>query len=374
MPSVFCISRRKNNVNYTITREACMWERLKSTAAPLVLYGTGNGADKLIDALAAIGRMPDGVFASDGFVRRRTFRDMPVLSYAEARENFSDAMNVLIAFGSSLPDVMGKMDELAEKHVTYIPELPLFGGDLFTYDYYLAHREEIAAAYAMLSDDESRILFTDMLDYRLRGEVRCLRRTQPDADSYKELLGNMPVHRALDGGAYNGDSARTMLKAFPMLAKIRACEPDPRTVRKLTAWAEETGGIIEVIPCALSDNAGSMDFHTSGSRGSGGNGANRRGADTQVQTETIDRLCADFHPDLIKLDVEGWEAEALRGAEETLLRDRPALAVSLYHRAQDLFALPLWLRDHTRGSYSWHLRRVPCYPAWDLMLYAVPNG
>jgi FkbM family methyltransferase len=164
-----------------------------------------------------------------------------------------------------------------------------------------------------------------------------------------------------------------MLSVFPTIESIHACEPDPRTFRKLSAFAEECGKV-KAIPCALSDRAGTMAFHTSGSRGSGGSGANRRGADTEVCTETIDRLCTDFHPDLIKLDVEGWEAEALCGARETILRDRPALAVSLYHRAWDLFALPLWLKNNTAGAYTWHLRRVPCYPAWDLMLYAIPLG
>ena len=361
-------------MDFSITRGECMWEKLAQTDAPLVLYGTGNGADKLIDALVAFGRTPDGVFASDGFVRRRTFRDMPVLSYTEAREQFGDGMNVLIAFGSSLPEVMGRMDALAEKHVTYIPELPLFGDELFTYDYYRAHQTEIAAAYALLTDDASRTLFTDMLEYRLRGDLRFLRRTQTDAKSYRELFSGMTVRRALDGGAFSGDSARVMLEVFPALEAVRACEPDPRTHKKLAAFAAESGGIIEAIPCALSATAGLMDFHTSGSRGSGGSGANRRGADTEVRTETIDALCADFSPDLIKLDVEGWEAQALHGAQRTLLRDRPALAISLYHRARDLFALPLWLKKHTLGEYTWHLRRVPCYPAWDLMLYAIPLG
>ncbi len=361
-------------MDYSITREECMWEKLKASSSPIVLYGTGNGADKLIDALALIGRKPDGVFASDGFVRRRTFRDMPVLSYAEARELFGDGMNVLIAFGSSLPDVMERMDKVAEKHITYIPELPLFGDDLFTYDYYLTHREEISAAYDLLSDDISRALFTDMLNYRLRGEIRFLRRTQSDADSYRELLGGRTVRRALDGGAFSGDSAQVMREVFPTLEKILACEPDPRTFRKLSSFAAESGGILEAIPCALSDTEGSMDFHTSGSRGSGGSGSNRRGSDTEVRTETVDALCTDFRPDLIKLDVEGWESEALHGARKTIMRDRPALAVSLYHRARDLFALPLWLSENTAGEYTWHLRRVPCYPAWDLMLYAIPIG
>jgi len=153
---------------------------------------------------------------------------------------------------------------------------------------------------------------------------------------------------------------------------VLACEPDPRTFRKLSAYAQTADGTVQSVQCALSREDGTLSFHSSGSRGSGSDGANRRGSDTEVPARSIDSLCAGFSPDLIKLDVEGAEADALQGAQNTLLRDRPALIVSLYHRTEDLFTLPLWLRDHVRGAYSWHLRRIPCYPAWDLMLYALP--
>ena len=46
---------------------------LSEGSRPIVLYGTGNGADKVIEYLSSLGRLPDAVFASDGFVRRRTF-------------------------------------------------------------------------------------------------------------------------------------------------------------------------------------------------------------------------------------------------------------------------------------------------------------
>ena len=68
-----------------------LWQTLASLSAPLVLYGTGDGADKILDVMEAKGLHADGVFASDGFVRKRTFRGMPVLSYREALARFGEA-------------------------------------------------------------------------------------------------------------------------------------------------------------------------------------------------------------------------------------------------------------------------------------------
>ena len=74
--------------------------------------------------------------------------------------------------------------------------------------------------------------------------------------------------------------------------------------------------------------------------------------------------------DMLKLDVEGSEVSALLGAARTLRDSRPVLAISAYHRPEDLWVLPdllaelcpdyrLYLRQHTNNSF-------------DLVLYGVP--
>jgi len=362
-------------MNYHVERRECMWEKLASDSRPIVLYGTGNGADKLRFALEQIGRTPAGVFASDGFVRNRTYGTMPVLSYEEALHRFGEEMIVLIAFGSSLSDVMAKMDWVAARHETYIPELPLFGEELFTYDYYTVHEAEISRAYSLLSDESSQALFRDMLDYRLRGEVRFLSRTETPSDTFRTLLCGMPIRTAIDGGAFKGDSAAVMEESLAELSCIYAVEPDRRSYAKLCAYADTKNGLVRPIHAALSDHGSMHVFSGSGSRGAGLSGTNHRARTEEVQSLTIDALCREENverTDLIKLDVEGEEMPALRGAAEVIHRDRPALAISLYHRAGDLFRIPLWIEEQMPGAYRYHLRRAPCYPAWDLLLVCVP--
>ena len=154
-----------------LPKDQTVWEILRHTDRPIVLYGTGNGGDKLIDALARIGRTPDGVFASDGFIRNRTFHDMPVLSLSDAERQFGRDMIILCAFGSSVPEVMDHMRRLDENYTFYMPELPLYSGDLFDYEYFATHIDEISEAYSLFSDERARALFRDVLLYRLSGKV-----------------------------------------------------------------------------------------------------------------------------------------------------------------------------------------------------------
>lgn len=360
-------------MDFSITRGECLWEKLARTERPLVLYGTGNGADKLIAALAAFGKEPSGVFASDGFVRRRTFAGMEVLSFADACQRFGEEMIVLIAFGSSLPGVMEQMRAVAARCETYIPELPLFGGGLFTYDYFCAHRRELDDAFALLADDASRALFTDMLTYRLRGELSSLSRTETPQESYRSLLAGRNIRTAIDGGAFRGDSAAAMLRALSELRTVYAAEPDERSFARLTAYAASTKGAVRPLPYALSDHTGRISFSATGSRGASIGGAARRARESAAACTTIDAIAAHTRIDLIKLDVEGNEKLALAGAAETLRRDLPALAVSVYHRCEDLFAVILQLEAMLPSVYRYHLRRAPCYPAWDLLLLALPR-
>ena len=74
--------------------------------------------------------------------------------------------------------------------------------------------------------------------------------------------------------------------------------------------------------------------------------------------------------DYIKYDVEGSEAAALRGSAEVIHRFSPALLVSLYHRSEDLYALPLLIRE-LNPHYRFYLRRMAGIPAWDINLYCV---
>ena len=76
----------------------------------------------------------------------------------------------------------------------------------------------------------------------------------------------------------------------------------------------------------------------------------------------------------IKFDVEGSEEKAIAGAEETIAKCLPALAVSLYHRSEDLFSLPLMIKERFPAYEGFYLRRRAGYPAWDLTLYVTKKN
>ena len=88
----------------------------------------------------------------------------------------------------------------------------------------------------------------------------------------------------------------------------------------------------------------------------------------EVMGLPADELLAGRTPDFINFDVEGAEKQAIEGCADSIRRHTPALQVALYHRSEDIFALPLMIHE-LNPNYRFYMRRYPYVPAWDLNLF-----
>ncbi|MBQ9978401.1 MAG: FkbM family methyltransferase [Clostridia bacterium] len=350
-----------------------LWHYLAASDRPIVMYGMGNGADKIIAVCEKYGVTISDFFASDGFVRGHSIHGKTVISYSAMKEKY-DGQDpiVLLSFASSLPEVMALFKRVGDECELYAPDVPVFGDTLFTIEFFEANRERFEAVYKMLADEESRRIYKNVICYKLTGDIKYLWESESDKrDVYENLLDCKNIHSYLDLGTYNGDTVREMLFYNPTLKKAIALEPDARNFRKLTEYA--SGARIE-LKCI---NAGAwcknttLLFDASGNRNAGivsrGNIVSKI---KEVPVLTVDSVLEGESVDYIKYDVEGSEREALLGSAKTIKKYTPKLLVSLYHRSEDMFALPELVKE-INPNYSLYLRRFPYIPAWDLNLYAI---
>ena len=94
--------------------ELDLWDKLANTKKPIVLYGMGNGADKILRVCEDYGIAVSDFFASDGFVRGQSFHGKTVLSYAAVREKYGDGnFIVLVSFATRLTEVMEQIRQIA---------------------------------------------------------------------------------------------------------------------------------------------------------------------------------------------------------------------------------------------------------------------
>ncbi|QKF83304.1 FkbM family methyltransferase [Halarcobacter ebronensis] len=87
--------------------------------------------------------------------------------------------------------------------------------------------------------------------------------------------------------------------------------------------------------------------------------------DNFMNVRKIDKL------DFLKLDIEGAEYNCLKGAINTLKKDRPQLSISIYHKYEHLYEIPLFLYDNL-ANYTFRLGQYH-YEHGETVLYAIPN-
>ena len=323
-----------------------MWNYLKSCNKPIAIYGMGNGADKIIDTLALYGVTPAGVFASDDFVRGQTFRGFEVKKYSVLKQEFPD-MIVLVSFGTFRDDVLENIKSIAKETRVLAPDVPVYGGGLFTRDYAKEHKSELEEVYNMLCDELSKKVFYNTVMYRITGEINYLFEIETSPlEAYSNILKLNDNEVYCDLGAYNGDTVDEFLLVVSGYNKIYAFEPDKKNFKKLYKKYGNSNNIF-LFNSALSDKTGELGFLTNGDDALKGQKAT-----------------------YIKFDVEGMEKKAILGAKETITLNKPKMLVSAYHKTDDYFVLPKLIKQ-IRPDYKVYMRHYKYIPAWDTQFYFV---
>ncbi len=352
--------------------ERDMWQTLRESTKPIVMYGMGNGADKILAVFSEKGITVSDFFASDGFVRHQQFHGKPVMSYSEICEKYDD-FTVVVSFGSKLPEVLSNIYKISGERELYIPDVPVVSdSEVFDLPFFEAHRDELSAACELFSDELSRQTFCDVILYKLTGKLEYLRgHTVTPDEVFQKVLDARNYRFTADLGAYNGDSIRELAGYASELSQVVAFEPDRRNYRKLCAFSETVPYKITACNCAAWNEERMLSFTSGGNRNSTliGDVGVKTGA--KIKTTAAVRLDSVYtgQCDYIKYDVEGAEYEALLGSREVIGCWHPELLVSMYHRSEDMWRLPLLVRE--LGYKELYLRRYEYVPAWDLNLLAV---
>lgn len=352
-----------------------LWEYLQQCDKKVVLYGMGDGAEKIKSVLDEKKVDVADIMASDEFVRGHDFLGYRVKKLSEIEAEYDDFI-ILVCFGSQLPDVTEHIYKMSEKHELYAPNVPVVGGGLFDMQFAEEHRSELCKVYDMLADEQSKRVFESDIRYKLGGDLKYLRECETPSEEKFDLLGIGTEEIYVDLGAYNGDTLIEFLNETSMqFKKLYAMEPDIKNYRKLKRRLYMIGsGIFEAYNTGAWNEDTSIAFDLRGGRSSRATTANGKTANSprvrEIKMMTVDTMLHGDPASYIKLDVEGAEENALNGARETIANFRPKLNVALYHRNEDIFKLPLLVNEMNK-KYKLYMRHHPYIPDWDTNLYCV---
>jgi FkbM family methyltransferase len=272
----------------------------------------------------------------------------------------------------------------------------------FFFDWFLKNYESLFAAYSLLGNEPSKRLYLYLISFRLAGHfsVRLPVAFAGKADefaAYKALEKSTPSQLAasgpfgrlrhfdfehggnryvvdclgleyylfrgqyfyrqdgiaiapaagdtvIDGGACTGDTAAVFSNAVGPDGSVFCFDPVADHLSVLAYNAKQFAyDNVRVMPYGLSDKNVVAEPMVLNQYAPGFNSGNNqvplRSIDFLVNTKDIAKI------DFIKLDVEGAELDSIRGARASILRFKPKLAISLYHKPNDLFEIILYIKD-----------------------------
>ncbi|MBR1419932.1 MAG: FkbM family methyltransferase [Selenomonadaceae bacterium] len=222
-------------------------------------------------------------------------------------------------------------------------------------EFYLEHLPEIFDVYQMFNDDESRRVF---LAFML-GHSSC-RVSDFIFDSMPQyfLHGFMPKPGdiLIDGGAFDGSSG-AMFKKYG--CEVYSFELDSKNFERAKDRANRDGFVVENF--GLGEHSKQVEYFPNNYGSAVGNYYVSEDQKRTAQLISIDEYVQDKNLpriDFVKLDIEGSELATLKGAALSIARWKPRLAISAYHRPEDVFTLAKFLKS-IRPDYEFAFRHYP---------------
>ena len=229
----------------------------------------------------------------------------------------------------------------------------------------------IVTLYGLLNDEKSRHVFKAALKFKLTEDYTYLLEVKDDVKKqyFDEVVKFGDEEVFVDCGGYTGDTIEAFLKAVDNKFKhIYSFEPDERNFKILTKYVEglEQKDKIKAIKAGVYYK--SSVFYLQGEEMA--IACTNEATDRKVEVCAIDDV-VKFAPTYIKMDIETFETYALLGAMESIIKYKPKLAISIYHKFDDLWNIPLLLKQWV-SEYDLYIRHYECYQA-ETVVYAIPR-
>jgi len=176
----------------------------------------------------------------------------------------------------------------------------------------------------------------------------------------------------VDAGCLDLKTSKAFLHACKSVKKIYAFEPDPCQFQKCVDEAKAYE-FIEVLPYALWHKKTKVNFACQELIPAAGhvteNNLENNGNLINIDAISLDDFLKGKEVTFIKTDIEGAELNALIGAEKTIRKYKPKLAICIYHKKQDIIDIPLYINS-LNPEYKFYIRHYSDGP-YDTVLYAI---
>ena len=352
-------------------------EHLKTTMMKekkIAAWGTGRGAKKLLQLMKIIGWKGELLFIDTNKEKCNVLYEgfLTVSPNTFFEENYTLDTFIVITC-ADVGGVKQTINSFVEHPKVLVSDLTSIDLDVSEtwFEFIESHMIDFSEAYELLADEKSKEIFVGLLNYRISRDVSYIETYVDDEKNQYFEKSLFPIDNLViaDCGAYVGDTINNFIRLTGgNYKKIYTFEPDKLIYKKLMANIRKAGW--EKI---LAYNIGVYKEKAVLSFESGENGTEMSNhisvlGNIEVEVDSLDNI-VDGEIDLIKMDIEGAEYDALLGCKKLISRYKPVLAVCIYHKRDDYYVL-LKLIHELNPDYKLYIRQY-AYNDNETIVYAV---
>ena len=319
----------------------------------IVLFGAGGlEGDAFWDNLEAMG-LNVACFADTYAITSQSGR-FPILRPDELIAIYPDA-TIIISASTSYPIIYKQLLELgySDTQIINYPEVRELLPEV-NMDNFKLHIEGYEWAYNFFKDDISKNIILQRINWYLFADK--LDQSQDVQYFEKDVLTLSENEVFVDAGFYTGDTSEEFIRKVKNKYKhIYGFEADKFTIEKCNNFLEENENITLVAKVLYSYKT-VLKFKSYGNSMSCISDDDTESI-TRIDATSLDIFFADkaMQPTFIKMDIEGGEQDALLGSKHVIETYKPKLALSVYHKVDDIYKMPQLIESY-RSDYEYTLR------------------
>ncbi len=364
-----------NKLEKNKNKEKEFFEKIKKMPKPLMLFGAGSASVFILKRLRENNIEPICFCDNNKQKHGTEYLGLPVYSYNDFRKRYN-SYYILITI-AKMKEILNFLYKKGEKksNIFYMANFRDPWSKPTDYEFIRKNIKRFKNAYNCLSDRFSKKVFLNVLNGKITCDEKYIEKIKSSNQYFdRNIIKFSEREIYLDVGAYTGDSIKEFLNVVRnKYERIIAFEPDKKNFTLLEKYVNMAGiKNIKLIKNGAWNKIGILSFTENLLGSSGINGKKLHGKNVKIKVDTIDNILKGEKVTFIKMDVEGAEYNALLGAKKVIQKYKPKLAISVYHKREDMYAIILLLKSFVK-DYKFYLRHYSDTNA-DTVLYAIYSG
>ncbi|MCT4543315.1 MAG: FkbM family methyltransferase [Vallitalea sp.] len=370
-----------------------IFENIRSSNKPVILFGAGGQAALLLNILKDEGIQPTCFCDNNNKLWGKKYLGFNIYSYEDIKEKYDEYIIIISVRPIGADMVINQLEENNEKNQFLNMCVP-FKVDymLLNYNYIIQNIDKYQKVYNLLADTTSKDIFIDMLNYKITGDgISLVNKISGHTFFDDSIISKNDKHVYIDVGAYTGDTIMKFCQFngnhynkiigielekvnFECLEKfVKYSRLQNVDLYNIGAWSQKESMTCYTFSNTKFQNANlyvKAEKVTNEKERTVIEEYKKQPTAIQMEVNSVDNILNGKYATLIKINALSADLEILKGCKKTISKCKPNIVLEYGCKPEHIIEIPLLLKE-IQPSYKIFLKQKNIFGDSKTILYAV---